>query len=98
MARWEDDPQGDGRSDADRGACTSDGEQMNWLGDGSAGEGGGISHIQNRDLGHPATFLFGDRARILTVVFSEEDCSLRYIFGRDSETDHTWPFRKDSPD
>jgi hypothetical protein len=50
MARWEDDPQGDGRSDADRGACTSDGEQVNWLGVRVRGRGaGGISHIQKRD-------------------------------------------------
>jgi hypothetical protein len=55
MERREDDPQGDGRSDAGRGACTSDGEQVNWLGMGVRGSGqAAYPTSQNRDVGHPS--------------------------------------------
>jgi len=50
MERREDDLQDDGRSDAGRGACTSDGAQGNWLGVGVRG-GGGISHISESRCG-----------------------------------------------
>ena len=62
MARLEDDLQGDGRSVAGRRACTSDGEQVNWLGIGSAGGGAlGISHISEaRCSPQRATALAGD--------------------------------------
>jgi len=53
MERREDDLQDDGRSDAGRGACTSDGAQGNWLG---VGVRGGVASptSQNRDVGQAA--------------------------------------------
>jgi hypothetical protein len=71
MARWEDDPQGDGRSDADRGACTSDGEQMNWLGDGSAGEGGW------RHLPHLRIEMWGRRHSFYSMILLPVKCRVR---------------------
>jgi hypothetical protein len=51
MERREDDLQGDGRSDAGRGACTSDGEQVNWLGMGVRGMGQAASPDHSKGAG-----------------------------------------------